>query len=39
MKKFLKKIAIKNTEKAFTAMKIYQPKLPKLLKQKIENNK
>lgn len=39
MKKLLKSIAIKNTEKAFTAMKVYQPKLPKLLKEKIENNK
>nr|DAO97765.1 MAG TPA: hypothetical protein [Caudoviricetes sp.]DAT69610.1 MAG TPA: hypothetical protein [Caudoviricetes sp.]DAT69677.1 MAG TPA: hypothetical protein [Caudoviricetes sp.] len=29
-------IAIKNTEKAFTAMNHFQPKLPKALLKKIE---
>ena len=39
LKKILKFIANKNTEKAFTAMQHYQPKLPKALMEKIEKNK
>lgn len=39
MKNTLKKIANKNTEKAFTSMFVYQPKLPKALKNKIESKK
>lgn len=39
MKKFLKNIAFKNTEKAFTIMKMYQPKMPKILKEKLNKNK
>lgn len=39
MKKFLKKIAIKNTEKAFTAMSHFQPKMPKILMDKIKEDK
>ena len=39
MKNILKKIAFNHTEKAFTFMQHYQPKLPKALKEKIEKNK
>ena len=39
MKKILKQIAFKNTEKAFTIMQHYQPKMPKILKEKLEKNK
>ena len=39
MKKILKEIALKNTEKAFTIMSHYQPKMPKILKEKLEKNK
>ena len=39
MKKILKLIAFKNTEKAFTIMEHYNPKMPKILKEKLEKNK
>lgn len=39
MKKILKLIAFKNTEKAFTIMEYYNPKMPKILKEKLEKNK
>lgn len=39
MKKVLKFIAFKNTEKAFTIMEYYNPKMPKILKNKLEKNK
>lgn len=39
MKNLLKKIAVKSTEKAFTAMNVYQPKMPKVLEKKIEEKK
>lgn len=39
MKKILKGISSKMTEKAFTSMSVYQPKLPKALKNKIESKK
>lgn len=39
MKKILRKIAIKNTEKAFTAMNHFQSKMPKILMNKIEEKK
>lgn len=39
MKEILKRIALRNTEKAFTIMSHYQPKMPKILKEKLEKNK
>ena len=39
MKNLLKNIAFKNTEKAFTFMEYYSPKIPKILKEKLEKNK
>lgn len=39
MKSLLKIIANKYTEKAFTIMGHYQPKMPKILKEKLEKNK
>ena len=39
MKNLLKKIALNSTEKAFTFMEHYQPKMPKILKEKLEKNK
>lgn len=39
MKNLLKKLAMNNTEKAFTAMQHFQPKMPKALKAKIESKK
>lgn len=39
MKNLLKKLAMNNTEKAFTAMNHFQPKMPKALKAKIESKK
>lgn len=39
MKNILKTIANKYTEKAFTIMGHYQPKMPKILKEKLEKNK
>lgn len=39
MKNLLKNIAFKNTEKAFTFMEYYTPKMPKVLKEKLEKNK
>lgn len=39
MKNILKIIANKSNEKAFTFMGIYQPKLPKALKNKIKSKK
>lgn len=39
MKDILKKVAQNSTEKAFTFMFVYQPKLPKALKNKIESKK
>ena len=39
MKNLLKKIALNSTEKAFTFMEHYNPKMPKILKEKLEKNK
>lgn len=39
MKNLLKSLALKSNEKAFTFMGVYQPKLPKALKNKIESKK
>ena len=39
MKDILKKIALGSTEKAFTCMKVYAPKMPKLIKKAIDSKK
>ena len=39
MKNLLKKLAIKNVEKAFTIMGHFQPKMPKILEKKISEKK
>jgi hypothetical protein len=39
LKTILKKIAIKHTEKAFTIMNNYQPKMPKILRDKIASER